>query len=162
MQALWSARIPHPQEALCVLRLWCEHRIADVFLAEEVRMAEKSWQQNLGAIVLSSTLAFSGGSCVHGITEGEIYDKDYEPASGPVEVHPLWIESAFYLLFIPRSDDEEYILRIRQYDAELGRYETSTLSVSPEIFSQVRVGDYFNGAYEDVLPNYEEMDRQPE
>ncbi|MBI1968648.1 hypothetical protein HYS49_01950 [Candidatus Woesearchaeota archaeon] len=131
-------------------------------MAEEIGMAENGLQQSLSAIILSSALAFSGGSCAPGITEGLIYDKDYEPASGPVEVHPLWIESAFYLLLIPHLDEEEYILRIRQYDPELGRYETSTLSVSPEIFSQVRVGDYFNGAYEDVLPNYEELDRQPE
>ncbi|MDP3640212.1 MAG: hypothetical protein Q8R53_03355 [Nanoarchaeota archaeon] len=125
-------------------------------------MAEKGWQRGLSAIVLSSTLAFSGGSCVSGITQGEIYDKDYEPSSGPIEVHPLWIEGAFYLLFIPHSDGEDYILRIRQYNPEIGRYETSTLAVSQETYSQVRVGDYFTGSYEDVLTNYEELDRQRE
>jgi len=134
-------------------------------LAEEIGMAEKSGRQNLRALLFSSACFLSSAtvfSCASGITEGEIYDKDYEPASGPVEVRPLWVESVFYLLLIPRSDDEEYILRIREYNPELGRYETSTLAVSPETYARVRVGDYFMGSYEDVLPNYEDMDRQPE
>ncbi len=81
------------------------------------------------------------------IDSGEVYDKQHEPAEDLVVMIPMVTSSGgtstTTLLPSVVQEDEQWILSIRQWNEGEQRFDTNRLFVTPELFEQVAVGDWY-------------------
>ncbi|HML73348.1 MAG TPA: hypothetical protein PKB02_02510 [Anaerohalosphaeraceae bacterium] len=87
------------------------------------------------------------------ITEGEIYEKIYEPAHTDTYLQPIMVcdgeTTSVTWLPMTEYDDEDFIIRFKAYVD--GEHRTRTLFVNKQIYERVSVGDWF------VLAKFEDM-----
>lgn len=93
------------------------------------------------ALVGAVFLAFSLCSCGEKISEGTIYEKEFEPAHTNSWVQPVF--TGKYFIYIPQSDyyPDSWYFSIYQGDGD--ERETARWQVSESQYNSYEVGDYF-------------------
>ena len=98
------------------------------------------------ALVGSVLLAFSLCSCEEKISEGTIYEKEFEPAYTNTWIQPVY--TGKYFICIPHSEynPDSWYFSIYQGDGD--ERETARWQVSESQYNSYEVGDYFVAEWE--------------
>ncbi len=105
---------------------------------------------------LCSLIAATGiflNSCSPGIKEGEVYQKYIEPERTYVQmlmipqIHSTGKSTYTTFIIIPMfiHDDEDYVIKIKKFNQEKGKFDSKTLYLERPIFDSLEIGDYFGG-----------------
>ena len=98
-------------------------------------------------LFLTFALRISLCGCGHKLTEGEVYDKEFEEATTQVMLIPIVISTGKttttsvvpYVYYYP----DRWIIRIREPNGD-GTYTTDRYYTTKEIFDSVNIGDTFS------------------
>jgi len=96
----------------------------------------------LALVCLITGLGLVG--CGPRITAGEVYEKIHEPACTYVLLVPFRVGKGIMAVPFLMYDDEDWIIRIRQWDPDKQRYRCATYYVSEELYNSVEIGDRIN------------------
>lgn len=116
---------------------------------KEVLKMMNGLKKTLCSVLAAITISAVG--CRSRLTEGEIYNKIYEPSR-----HYTWIEQKsslrnygkialrYYECELRNGfDDEDFIIQIRKPIGNKGKYRTQNYYVDKENYNRLKIGDYF-------------------
>lgn len=98
------------------------------------------------SLFLAFILALSLCGCGHRLTEGEVYDKEYQAATTQTVLHPIVISNGKttatilipYVYYYP----DRWIVRIREPNGD-GTYTTDKYYTTEAVYNAVNIGDTF-------------------
>lgn len=126
---------------------WGMRRISGIRIADRVTIP-------MEVIIIIAVVAFAVGFAFlvlslepTPITEGEIYKLEYEPGRTYTEMRTTthydgddWVTTS---MPVTVHDDEDFVVYIEAWDEEAETNRTRTFYVDHELYSSLRVGDYF-------------------
>lgn len=99
------------------------------------------------SILLSLLLCLMLAGCGNVITEGEVYGKEYRESEVIMTTMPVVHSNGkiTYTTVIPVTwyYPERYVIFIKAYDSESGKWQTEDYYVEQEVYDAVEIGDYF-------------------
>jgi len=127
-----------------------ENKIKQSWGSRILKGAKKGFMGFMAGLTLMGAVY----GCAPLITEGEIYQKVYEPDRTWVMLMPIVIPSgkSTTTILVPMfmHDDEDFIVKIKQYDQTQAKEIKESLYVSEEVYNTVKVGDWFvSGTYDE-------------
>lgn len=93
-------------------------------------------------LALATGLVATLSNCSQGIKEGTVYDKWHEPERKWVQI----VRIGKMTQSIVHYDDEDFGLKIRDYNEKNKRCETNSFYVDKDTFNKLKIGDYFIAA----------------
>lgn len=103
-------------------------------------------KQRLVVSIISLYIMLLSG-CSSGITDGEVYDKEFVPEKSWVQMIPIVHYNGKYswtqMVPIWHHHPDEYIIRIRKYNESDRRYETNQFYTDKDTFDKCEIGDWF-------------------
>ena len=103
-------------------------------------------KQGLVVIIISLCIILLSG-CSKGITDGEVYDKEFVPEKSWVQIIPIVHYNGKYswtqMVPIWHHHPDEYIIRIRKYNESDNKYEINRFYTDKDTFDKCEIGDWF-------------------
>lgn len=85
--------------------------------------------------------------CGDRITQGEVVEKEYEPAHTITQLMPMtqYNGQTTYITFIPivHAVPDTWRIKIQQFNEQKGKMLTATYSVTEEVYNSVEIGSEF-------------------
>ena len=103
-------------------------------------------KQRLAVSIISLCIMLLSG-CSKGITDGEVYNKEFVPEKSWVQMIPIVHYNGKYswtqMVPIWHHHPDEYIIRIRKYNESNNRYKTNRFYTDKDTFDKCGIGDWF-------------------